>query len=243
MDNPLMAAMHDLNQSAHEHLQRGVALEEEGRIEEAIAALERALELDPEVVQAHANLITLYARTRREAKVEEHYRRALALGPNLAEIHYNFGAYRAAQGRSAEAAELFRRALSADPNHPEAHNNLASILTGTGELDEAEEHLRAAIRNRPDYRLARFNLGRVLVQKGKVRDAIQQFLNTLTPEDENTPAYTYALGAAYARAGDPAQALNYLRTAREKAISFGQKEILTAIERDLRTLESVPPPR
>jgi tetratricopeptide (TPR) repeat protein len=243
MDNPLMAAVHNLNISAHEHLQRGVALEEEGRTDEAIAAHQRALELDPSLVQAHANLITLYARKQQDTKAEEHYRGALALEPNLAEIHYNLGAFRAAQGRNAEAADLYRRALSADASHAEAHNNLASILMSSGELDTAEEHLRAAIRKKPGYRLAHFNLGRVLVQKGKLKDAIQQFLNTLTPEDESTPAYTYALGAAYARAGDPGDARKYLQIAREKALSLGQTDILAAIERDLRTLDSALEPR
>jgi Tfp pilus assembly protein PilF len=238
LDNPLMAAIHNLNNSAHEHLRRGVALEEEGRIEEAIAAHERTLELDPGIVQAHANLITLYARMNQGTKVEQHYKGALALNPDLPEIHYNYGAFLAAQGRDPEAAELFRRTLAADPNHPEAHNNLASILMTDGNLDSAEEHLRAALRNKPDYRVARFNLGRLLVHKGRLQEAIQELLKTLTPEDENTTGYIYALGAAYARAGDNAMALKYLRTAREKAVSLGQTDLLGPIERDLRTLEN-----
>ncbi len=241
LDNPLMAAVHNLNKSAHEHVRRGVALEEEGRIAEAIAAHERALEMDPGIVQAHANLITLYARSDKGDKAEQHYQAALALNPNLAEIHYNLGAYHAAKGRNAEAAELFRRALAADPNHAEAHNNLALILMTEGELERAEEHLRAAIQNKPDYRQAHFNLGRLLVHQRKLEDAIQEFLKTLTPEDENTPGYIYALGAAYARAGETGPAVKYLRTAREKAISMGQTRLLASIERDLRTLESETP--
>ena len=41
--------------------------------------------------QAHANLISLYARLNDAGKAEEHYRKAIGLSPNQADAHYNYG--------------------------------------------------------------------------------------------------------------------------------------------------------
>ena len=62
-------------------------------------------------------------------------------------------------------------------------------------------------------------------------------MKTLTPEDENTPRYLYALAAAYARSGDREKALNFARKAREQAAARGQTRLLTTIEKDIRALE------
>ena len=59
----------------------------------------------------------------------------------------------------------------------------------------------------------------------------------LTPEDAETPRYLYALGAAYARTGDRANAMRTLRAARDLAATWKQTDLLARIERDLKTLE------
>jgi predicted Zn-dependent protease len=107
----------------------------------------------------------------------------------------------------------------------------------SGKLEEAARYYRAAIETKPDYRIAHFNLGRILVQQGQFREAVEQFLQTLEPEDQETPVYTYALAAAYARAGDRQNALKYTKQARQKAEALGQKELVISINRDLKLLE------
>jgi len=62
-------------------------------------------------------------------------------------------------------------------------------------------------------------------------------VKALTPEDENTPRYLYALAATHARAGHAAEALKYARSARDQAAARGQSELLASIDRDLRALE------
>jgi len=105
------------------------------------------------------------------------------------------------------------------------------------ELAATIEHYRAVIANRPNFRMAHFNLGRMLVHRGETAEAVKHFLNTLTPEDEDTPRFMYALAAAYARIGDREHAIQYARGARQRAIERKQAELLALIERDLRILE------
>ena len=65
LDDPLLADIVALRNSATDHLRRGIHLAEQGQLEEAAAAHEAALEADPRLVQAHVNLIRIYGAARR----------------------------------------------------------------------------------------------------------------------------------------------------------------------------------
>jgi tetratricopeptide (TPR) repeat protein len=225
------------NAAASEHLKRGATLESAGKIEESIAAHEQALEIDPGLVQAHINLISLYGRTKKFDKAERAYRSALAINPELPDIHYNFGVLLVGQERFSEAAQAFQSCLRFNPYYAEAHHNYAVIVEREGKLDEAAAHYRKAIENKPGHRAARFHLGRILVNQNKLSEAVDQFLQTLTPEDEDTPRYAYALGATYIRAGDRQKGIHYLREALKRASALDQTRLASSIERDLKTLE------
>lgn len=235
--DPLLDEIAALNVGAAEHIRRGVQLEAAGQTERAIAEHERALEINPGLAQAHINLIRLYGSLGRVDMAQRHYRAAVEINPDLAESHYNFGVLLAGQGKFQEAAQAFRRSLEINPHYAEAHHNYGAMLEREGRLEDAARHYRAAIENRPDYRLAHFHLGRILVHQGQTAEAIQHLRQTLTPEDDETPRFMYALAAAYARAGDRLNALLYAREARKQAAARNQTALLALIDRDLRALE------
>ena len=68
-------------------------------------------------------------------------------------------------------------------------------------------------------------------------EAIEHFRKTLTPEDDETPRYLYALGATYVRAGDKAKGIHYLREALKRASALQQNQLVESLERDLKTIE------
>jgi len=239
--DPLRDEMHALDRGAPSLVQRGIAFQDAGRIEDAIAEHEKALGLDPEYVQAHANLIILYGRTKQPQKAEEHFRAAVRINPNHADSYYNYGVLLLQERKYVEAEEMFRKAVEVNPFHSQAFHNLGFMRERQGRLDEALEFYRKAVERQPNYPLAHFNIGRILVNQKKYDEAISHFLMTLSPEDESTPAYLYALSATYARAGNREEALRYGRRAREQAAARGQTELLRSIDRDLRTLEATPP--
>jgi tetratricopeptide (TPR) repeat protein len=240
IEDPLRDALRALDRGPASILQRGIQLEEAGRIEDAIAAHLEALKLDPGLALAHANLIILYGKTNQPEKAEEHYREAIRLNPNLATAHYNYGVLLMGQGKMAEAEQAFRRALEANPVYAEADNNLGVVLERQGKLDEALQCFEKAVERRPDYRLAHFHIGRILANRKQYAEAIEHFKKTLTPEDDYTPTYLYALAAAYARAGDQQDALAYGRRARDAAAARGQTELRDRIEKALRALDQKP---
>jgi tetratricopeptide (TPR) repeat protein len=241
--DPLLAAVLELKTGASALLRKGIQLAEAGELAPAVEEHEKALRADPKLLRAHVNLIRLYALLGEPEKAAEHYRAAVAVDPSAAEAHYNHGVLLTGRGKPEEAREAFRRALELNPAYAEAHNNYAYLLMTSGRLEEAARHYRSALESKPDHRMAHFNLGRILIQQGRVPEAIEHFHKTLGPEDEETARCMYALGAAYARAGNREEALRYMREARQKAAARGQDELQRSIERDLRALEQAPRPR
>jgi tetratricopeptide (TPR) repeat protein len=212
-------------------------LESDGHLQAAADLQLRALELDPNLAQAHINLISLYGRLGDLSRAEQHYRQAIALNAGAAEAYYNFGVLCYQSKRLAEARAALEKALAINPAYAEAHNNLGVLLQEQGSLDLAARHFEQAIQLQPGLRLARFHLGRIFANQQRFAQAIEQFERAVEVDDESTPAYLYALGATQARAGDAARAASTLATAREKALSRGQSSLAQSIERDLARLK------
>jgi tetratricopeptide (TPR) repeat protein len=240
LDDPLFKRIRELNQGTQVHLQRGMELEKAGLLEDAIREHEAALAIDPANEQVHVNLISLYGRTGNPDKAKQHFSVATKLNPGRSDAWYNYGVL-LFQERNYEGAEkAFRQAVTINPDYGEAHNNLGAIYEQQGRLDDAEREFRQAIAGQPNYALAHFHLGRILVNRLQYDEAIQQFLRALQPESEQTPVYLYALAATYSRAGDREHALTYFHQARDGALARGQSQLVSSIDRDLKTLGSEP---
>jgi tetratricopeptide (TPR) repeat protein len=237
LDDPLFRRIHELNHGAQAHMQRGAELEKSGQFDEAIREDEAALAIDPANVQAHVNLIALYGRTGDSAKAKQHFEAVVKLDPGRSDAWYDYGVLLFREKNTSEAQAAFEHALRINPNYAEAHTNLGVIYEQQSRLDDAAKEFRAAIAAQPNYPLARFHLGRILVNQEKYDDAIRQLQRALTPEDEQTTVVLYALGAAYARAGDREHALEYIQKAYDAAVARGQSQLLGSIGRDLKALE------
>lgn len=232
MEDPLMDAISALSAGPTTLLRRAMSLESAGDLRGAAALNERALALDPKLVQAHVNLVSAYGRLGDVPNAERHYREAIALNPNAAEAYYNFGVLRYAGGRKAEAERAFRETVRINPGYAEARANLGAILQERGDLVAAQREFETAVEWKPDLRTARFNLGRLYANRNDWDRAIAQFREIVAVDDDATPTYLYALGATLARAGKP-EAAATLAQAREQAARRGQSALVASIDRDL----------
>jgi tetratricopeptide (TPR) repeat protein len=232
-----LESVRSLDNGALAHLMKGVDLENAGQIDAAIAEHESAIAEDPKLVQAHANLIALYARAGRGDQAEKAYRETVALNPNLPQSHYDYGVFLVGSGRFREAESAFRKALASSPNYAEAHSNLGALLEREGKIDEAAREYQTAIDDKANFRQAHFQLGRLLLLRKRTAEAIAHLNQTLTPQDADTPRFTYALAVAYIESGDAASARNYLRQAGELARSLGQEQLSRQISAAQRKLE------
>jgi len=237
LEDPLMDAVNSLKTGGYHHFQKGWVLETSGHIHQAMVEYERALELDPSIVQAHINLTSLYATRNQFEKAEEHFRESIRINPNLAESHYNHGVMLAVQDKLQEAEQAFRTALRINPLYADAYNNLGTVLERTGRTSEAISQYRQAVENKPNHRLAHFSLARLLRQNGRYDEAIEHLLKTVGVADEKTPIFMFTLADTYAKSGDFNNAVQYARQAKEMAASRGQTELARQIETALQQFQ------
>ena len=236
-EDPMLEAVRSLDNSALAHLMKGVDLENAGQIEPAIAEEEEAVRQDPKLAQAYANLIGLYGRTGQADKAEKAYRATVAINPNLPQSHYDYGVLMSSRQQYAAAETAFRKALESSPNYAEAHSNLGAMLERKGDMEAARKHYQSAIENKPNFRQAQYQLGHLLLMQHKATEAIAHLSQTLTPEDGDTPRFMFALGIAYAEAGDFASAHQYLEQAGQRAASLGQDQLAGQIRGILAQVE------
>ena len=163
----------------HAQTQLGIALAGLGRLDEAIVAFRRAIQIAPESPEAHNNLGNALRERGRFDEAVAACRRALELKPDFAEALVNLGASVAAQGQLEQAIAAYRRALEIKPDLPHAHNNLASALRESGRFDEAIAACRRALDLDPRFPEAHNNLGASLAELGQLDEAIAAYQRAL----------------------------------------------------------------
>jgi tetratricopeptide (TPR) repeat protein len=161
------------------HMNLGVTLTLQGRLDEAIEHLQKALQINPGDAEAHDNLGGALFQKGNVDEAMAHYQKAIQLKPDYAEAHYNLANMLAQKDQFAEAIAHYQKAIQLNPDFAEAHYNLGVVFGMQGRLDEAVEQYRKAIQTIPDYADAHGNLANVLAAQGRLEEAIPEYRRTL----------------------------------------------------------------
>ena len=167
----------------------GIALFDAGDISKAVTQYEKAIQIDPNVADAHNNLGYLFFKQGKADEAVQCFRRALALNPNYVDAINNLGNALFKQGKTNEAIQSFRRALALNPDLADAHNNLGNVLFKQGETDKAIQLFRRALALNPDLADAHNNLGNAFFKLGKIEDAFQSFYRALALNPDHIEAH------------------------------------------------------
>lgn len=189
----------DLSVAARQAIDRGeypaeihqlLALEalREGDSEFAIAALESAIEVDPNRVQPHVNLgLALVGAGRLEAAGSA-FERGLQYLPSSTDLLYNAGLVRAYLADTPGAMKRFEQTLGLDPENLPARENLAGLLASMGRYEESVGHYRLAIEQSSDDADTHYLLARALLGLGDGEGAQQALQECLRLEPEHEEA-------------------------------------------------------
>jgi TolB-like protein/DNA-binding winged helix-turn-helix (wHTH) protein/Tfp pilus assembly protein PilF len=176
----------------------------------ARAAVDRALDLDPSLAEAHTTLAMLLSPWDQAKEAE--FRRATELSPGYATAHHWHGVILSAMGRFQEADAELREAQILDPLSPIITEDLAENFYYWRRYDSAIEQVRR-IREMGSGLGDRI-LGLTYIQKGMYSDAIS-VLRDLPQGDEAGKNLTY-LACAYAASGQREEAVRLLNQASKK---------------------------
>jgi adenylate cyclase len=108
-----------------------------GALEEAKAAAHRALELDPNLAEAHVAKAHALSMSSDHAAASEAYERALSLDPELYVANYYYARECFTQGRFARAVDLFEAAHRAQPDEFQAIALAVTAAHGAGDPERA----------------------------------------------------------------------------------------------------------
>lgn len=126
---------------ASDWYERGCDLEQTAPAQ-AREAYRRALELDPDLADAHVNLGRLLHEAGDARAAAEHYRKAIELRPGSVIALFNLGVALEDLRMPDEAILAYRTALAADAGCADAHYNLAHLYEVRGDAAAALRHLR-----------------------------------------------------------------------------------------------------
>ncbi len=146
-------------------------LEEQGRLEEAVRLLERAVALSPGDVPARNALALCLQRVDRPAEALQHVEVLLKGHPELAFAHANKGNTLIALGSLGLAEASHRRALELDPANLAAMGALASIATHRGEHAEARRRAERLLERVPGFPDAVLSLAAAELADGAIERA------------------------------------------------------------------------
>ena len=126
--------------------------------DDARRLFERALELDPQNVDARNSLGLVTERQGDATTARDHYDKALAIDAGYTPAILNLASVRMQMGELAAAVALFSRAVTLAPGSYEAYNGLGIAMARLGRNDEAEAAFRRALAIDPALDAARDNL-------------------------------------------------------------------------------------
>ena len=205
------------------HLPAEVALP---RAEDAVR---EALELDPELADAHRALpFLLVMRAQPDwTTAEKEMRRALELNPGVSTGHETFAWILAFMGRLEESLAEAKEALDLDPLSTQANQTVAFVLYLRREYDASIAQLLRTRELDPNNRQISINLGKSYLERSAYSEAIGELKSALQPSRGKADLNEYYLAVAYARAGKVAAAKKILEDLSEAFVS--KKQFIPAL--------------
>ncbi len=215
----------------------------EFNLRQADIASRRALELEPDLAEAHVARGIAVSLTKQFAEADQEFETALRLNPKLFEAAYFYGRGLKSQGRNAEAAKMFERASLLRPEDFQAPNFLANVLDDMGLAAEAEAARRLSLKliderlelNPDDARAT--NLGATTLARMGDREQTVEYIRRSLAIDPDDSGMLYNIACAYSLIGMPDEALASLETAVDRG--FGHKEWIEH-DSDLDSIRTTP---
>jgi len=150
-------------------LQSGLAVRA-GKVDEGIAKLKKAAELDPKRIRTLLTIGNMYLLKKDRKGAREWYDKALAADPNAADVHVTRGNFFFASGERDEGEKEYRKAIELSKEKENLRIALAEHYLYQGRMEDSEKELNAVIKEMNSQK-ARKVLAEIKLETGKVADA------------------------------------------------------------------------
>jgi serine/threonine protein kinase/Flp pilus assembly protein TadD len=195
----------------------------ETNIKEADAASRKALELDPELAEAHASRGLALSLSKRYDDAKTEFEMAIRLNPKLFEAYYFYARARFAEGNLEEAARLYEEASRINPDDYQSAVLVTSVYITLGRKADAAAARRRGLSiiekhlvMHPDDARALY-LGAVCLSQFGERERALEWTHRALAADPEDSGVLYNVACGLALLGEADEALGCL----ENAVKFG----------------------
>jgi serine/threonine protein kinase/Tfp pilus assembly protein PilF len=215
----------------------------EDNLNESEAASRKALELDPELAEAHAACGLAFALRKNFDKAQDEFEKAIRLDPKLYEAFYFYARTTFQRGDLVKAAELYEQAAKLNPDDYQTPSLLVGVYHGLGRTAEAASTQRRALQlvekhvaNHPDDPRAMYLGAGILARFGEREKGLEWARRALAIEPDES-SILYNVACAYALLGESEEAIGCLAKVMEQGIFYKN---WAAKDSDLDSLRSDP---
>ncbi|MGC9524845.1 MAG: tetratricopeptide repeat protein [Limnospira sp.] len=166
-----MVPRNDTDTSAIHLHEDAIASLQAGRLAEAIATCQQALQLRPDLAEACKTLGVAYQRRGDFQEALIWHLKALEIKPDFAEVYGNLGSWYAEQKMWSDALTTYQMALQFNPDLAGVYRNLAQLLILFKQYPEAISYCQEAIARQPEAGKAHYLLGNALAGLGRWAEA------------------------------------------------------------------------
>jgi protein O-mannosyl-transferase len=236
------AAINPADAEAQNNL--GVTLFWIGRTDDAIGHYQKALEIRPDYAEASCNLANaLIAKDDFDGAIAR-YKVCLAAIPDQEEAQYNLASALLREGRTDEAIVEYQKVLHIHPESADAHANLGIAWLAKGRARDAMAEYTKALQFSPENLAALSNLAWLLatssdssLRNGPEAVRLAERAESTSSRSDKHPTVLRILAAAYAEAGQFAEAKETAQHALEAANIQGNTTLSNALRDEIALYE------
>ncbi len=185
----------------------------------------KALDLDPSLAEAHATLGLINVHRWAWSEAEKEFQQAIKLKPNYVMVYNWYNVLLRNQGRFEEALKEIRKAHEIDPVSALINCNIGYLYWAKGETIAAVRQFEKVIAQNPNSSTAHTLLGLAYVEQKRFDEAIKETQNGVTFSGESSWSLGL-LGYTLAKAGKHNEAVAIIKKLKDryrKRESIGQK--------------------
>jgi Tfp pilus assembly protein PilF len=169
-------------------------------LDDALRALSRAIELDPNSARTHLIMAESLADAGRFAEAAPEYETAIKLDPQLEAAYLGLASQHWKQREFDQAIPPLKHVLLKSPKDPEANGMMADILQHDGDDANAKRYAEIALAGNPDLIETRVVLARVYMARRQPKQAIAELQKVISADPDGS--YHFLLYRAYRQAGN-----------------------------------------
>ena len=204
--------------------------------EMAINAYDKALRLNPDLVEAYYNRGAAKSTLGQWEAAIADFDVSIARNPDYAQAYYTRSMAKEALGQYEAALAGYDAAIARNPDYAQAYYNRGATKSTLGQYEAAIADFDATIARNPDYTQAYYSRGNAKEALGQYEAALADYDEAIRLSPDHTDAY-FSRGNAKAQLDRIDEARQDLEMALNLARKAGNTDLMTRAERALENLD------